>query len=146
MKSSRNRKLAALLALSWVAALPATRAPLFLLALALGHHGEGHSYSLSLSEDASHFDLVLSHADSPGHESDDPHADSPSCSEGDHVVHLCDDPALRDAGRRHELGDAPILGHSLLVSFAPVQPRTWSSRSVPQLRAADLLRSVVLRC
>jgi hypothetical protein len=76
MKSSRNRKLAAFLALSWIVSHPTTRAPLFLIALALGHFAQGHSYSLSLGEDASHFDLVLSHPDTAEHQT----GDGPSCA------------------------------------------------------------------
>ena len=142
MKSSRNRKLAALLALSWVIAHPAVRAPLLLLALALDDHAAGHSFSLSLGEDARHFDLVLSHADAAGHE----HGDSPACAEDSHVVHLCGDLALREAGRRHEPDAAPALMLSFALPSSPVRVRSSSHRSATPVPTGDLLGTVVLRC
>jgi hypothetical protein len=143
LNPSRQRKLAALLLFAWIAAHPATRAPLLLALLSFGHdHPGGHSYSLSLAEDASHFDLVLSHADAAGHE----HGDSPGCSEGDHVVHLCGDLALREAGRRHDPGAAPVLGSWAALPAVPGRDAPRLGRGAQQDPEPVLRRSVVLRC
>jgi hypothetical protein len=146
VKIFRKRGIAAWLALACVASLPALRAPLLLAGLALERASGGHSYSLLLAEDASHFDLVVSHGDHGEHEPAGEHGASPSCGQADHVVHLCSDPALRKAERRAEValalaGFGPSSVRRVEVS-TPVPARSHT----PSLQAADGLRSVVIRC
>jgi hypothetical protein len=141
-----KRRIAILLALACLASLPAMRAPLLLASLALGHAAGGHSYSLLLAEDASHFDLVVSHGDHDEHEPAREHGAHPSCSESDHVVHLCADPVLQKSERRACSASAPggLPAASILSAAAPL--RLPTRPLTPSLQAADGLRSVVIRC
>ena len=141
-----KRRIAIGLALACLVSLPAMRAPLLLASLALGHAAGAHSYSLLLAEDASHFDLVVSHGDHEQHEPAREHGAHPSCSESDHVVHLCADPALQKSERRASCAAPPggFPPASVLSAAAPARAPTRAP--TPSLRAADGLRSIVIRC
>lgn len=132
-----------MLALACIASLPALRAPLLMAALALEHASGGHFYALSLAEDASHFDLVLSHEADQHHED---HGSSPSCSEADHVVHLCADPVVQKSERRIDPCLAAASPCMLELPLEAANVRVANSWRPAGRQAADLLRSVVIRC
>ena len=62
MSRRRSQKLAALIAVAWAIAQPATRSPLLAGFWSLEHGEDDHTHSLALEADAGHLDLVVSHA------------------------------------------------------------------------------------
>jgi hypothetical protein len=149
MSRPRSQKLAALIAVAWAMAQPATRSPLLAGFWSLGHDEDGSPHSLALEADAGHLDLVVSH----GHEADCgrsevlptfERADRPDlacCRATDHVLHLGVDPAARETSHAGQSGlqRSPTAIASPAVALAPI---AWPA---PLPGVTELLRTVVLR-
>lgn len=148
MSRPRSQKLAALIAVAWALAEPATRSPLLAGFWSLGTDEDG-AHSLALEADAGHLDLVVSHA----HEEDCgrsealpsfERADRPDfacCRAADHVLHLGVDPAARETSHAGLSGlqRAPTAIACPAIELALV---AWPA---PLPGVPEHLRTVVLR-
>jgi hypothetical protein len=149
MSRPRSQKLAALIAVAWAIAQPATRSPLLAGIWSLGTDEEGHAHSLALEADAGHLDLVVSHAheEDCGRSEAQPsfeRADRPDfacCRAADHVLHLGVDPAARETSHTGPSGlqRAPTAIASPASELAPI---AWPA---PLPGVSEHLRTVVLR-
>ena len=149
MTRPRSQKLAALIAVAWAIAQPATRSPLLASFWTLGAHADGLEHSLALEADAGHLDLVVSHAHaddcarsevvSSTERANRPHLEC--CRANDHVVHLGVDPAARETSKAglSVLQRAPTALACPVVALAPI---AWLP---PLPGVTEHLRTVVLR-
>ena len=150
MSRPRSQKLAALIAVGWAIAQPATRSPLLAGFWSLGPDEDGPTHSLALAADAGHLDLVVSHA----HEDDCGRSevlpsleranrpDLSCCRAADHVLHLGVDPPARETSSHagpSGLQRSPTAIASPAVALAPI------ARPAPLPGVTELLRTVVLR-
>jgi hypothetical protein len=149
MSRPRSQKLAALIAVVWAIAQPATRSPLLAGVWTLGHAEDGLTHSLALEADAGHLDLVVSHAHADDCERSGAlpsfeRVDRPTlecCRAADHVLHLGIDPAARETSQAGLSGvqRAPTAIACLVAALTPIV------RPAPLSGVTEHLRTVVLR-